>query len=207
MTKKDTKGKCEEMCVIFVEGDADELIINRLLDYYNSKGWKRPKGIRVYNTHGTPIWRNMKIGLVGIQQSQIRPVVFRAVCCEFDTDIYIKGVQIEPDWNEIQKAMMNEFGVREFCCLRAETSIENWILDDKEGLLKALGLPRNTKLKGDSAQKKMENLFLMKGSSYFRNKGKDKIRPIIDKLDIAKIREARKKELKQFEKLLGVSLD
>jgi hypothetical protein len=35
----------------------------------------------------------------------------------------------------------------------------------------------------------------------------DKIKPIIDKLDIGKIREARKRELKDFEKLLGVELD
>lgn len=66
MTKKEKKDSAEEMCVIFVEGDADELIINRLLDYYKSNGWFRPKGIRVFNTHGTPIWRNMRVGLVGI---------------------------------------------------------------------------------------------------------------------------------------------
>ena len=70
MTKKEKKDSAEEMCVIFVEGDADELIINRLLDYYKSNGWFRPKGIRVFNTHGTPIWRNMRVGLVGIQQCQ-----------------------------------------------------------------------------------------------------------------------------------------
>ena len=63
MTKKGKKDKVEEMCVIFVEGDADELIINRLLDYYKDNGWSRPKGIRVFNTHGTPIWRNMRVGL------------------------------------------------------------------------------------------------------------------------------------------------
>lgn len=206
MTKKEKKCLVEEMCVIFVEGDADELIINRLFDYYKSNGWPRPKGIRVFNTHGTPIWRNMRVGLVGIQQCQALPVHFRAVCCEFDTDVYDKGIQTEPDWKEVEKQLKKEFGVREFCCLRAETSIENWMLDDTEGVLNALGLPKNTKVKGTSGQNKMENLFLLKGTSYFRNKGMDKIKPIIDKLDIAKIREARKNELKDFEKLLGVEL-
>lgn len=195
------------MCVIFVEGDADELIINRLLDYYKTKGWNRSKGIRIFNTHGTPIWRNMRVGLVGIQQSQDVTVRFRAVCCEFDTDVYVKGIQIEPDWKNIEKKLKKEFGVQEFCCVRAETSIENWMLDDTEGVLNALGLPKNTKLKGTSGQNKMENLFLQKGSSYFRNKGAEKIKPIIDKLNIAKIREARKTELKEFEKLLRVVID
>ena len=81
------------------------------------------------------------------------------------------------------------------------------MLDDTEGVLSALGLPKNTKIKGTSGQNKLENLFLLKGTSYFRNKGMDKIKPIIDKLDIGKIREAREKELKQFEILLGVSSD
>lgn len=207
MTKKGKKDSVEEMCVIFVEGDADELIINRLLDYYKSNGWDRPKGIRVFNTHGTPIWRNMRVGLVGIQQCQNAPVCFRAVCCEFDTDVYEKGIQTEPDWKDVEKKLKKEFGVREFCCLRAETSIENWMLDDTEGVLNALGLPKNTKVKGTSGQNKMENLFLLKGTSYFRNKGMDKIKTVIDKLNMAKIREARKNELKGFEKLLGVDMD
>ena len=206
MTKKGKKDASEEMCVIFVEGDADELIINRLLDYYKSNGWSRPKGIRVFNTHGTPIWRNMRVGLVTIQQCQNMPIYFRAVCCEFDTDVYASGTQTEPNWKEVEKKLKKEFGVREFCCLRAETSIENWMLDDTEGVLNALGLPKNTKVKGTSGQNKMEYLFLLKGTSYFRNKGMDKIKPVIDKLDIGKIREARRKELEGFEKLLGFEL-
>ena len=206
MTKKGKGNKSDEIVVIFVEGDADELIINRLLDYYKANGWKRPKGIRVENIHGTPIWRNMRIRLSSIQQSQNTPVIFRAVCCEFDTDVFWNCIQIEPDWEHVKKELKKEFGVTEFCCLRAETSIEDWMLDDAQGILHALGFPKNTRIKGDSGIGKMENLFLMKGMSYFKSKGKDKVKPVIDKLDIAKIREARKKELKEFEKLLGVTI-
>ena len=205
MTKKGKNDNVKEMCVIFVEGDADELLINRLLDYYKSNGWSRPKGIKVVNTHGTPIWRNMRVGLVRIQQCLDAKVCFRAVCCEFDTDVYDKGIQIEPNWKEIEKKLKKEFGVSEFCCLRAETSIENWMLDDTEGVLNALGLPKNTKVKGTTGQNKMENLFLLKDTPYFRNKGIDKIKPIIDKLDMGKIRETRKKELKEFERVLGIN--
>ena len=205
MTKKGKNDNVKEMCVIFVEGDADELLINRLLDYYKSNGWSRPKGIKVVNTHGTPIWRNMRVGLVRIQQCLDVKVCFRAVCCEFDTDVYDKGIQIEPNWKEIEKKLKKEFGVSEFCCLRAETSIENWMLDDTEGVLNALGLPKNTKVKGTTGQNKMENLFLLKDTPYFRNKGIDKIKPIIDKLDMGKIRETRKKELKEFERVLGIN--
>ena len=52
----------------------------------------------------------------------------------------------------------------------------------------------------------MKNLFQKKSKVYDRHKGKLKIKPIIDKLDISKIREARKKELKEFERLLEVKI-
>ena len=78
------------------------------------------------------------------------------------------------------------------------------MLDDTEGLLKALGLPINTKPKGKTGQEKVSDLFIKKQIVYNRYKVKTNIQKYIDKLDIAKIREARKKELKSFEKLLGV---
>ena len=52
----------------------------------------------------------------------------------------------------------------------------------------------------------MSDLFVKKNIVYNRQKGRNSIQKYIDKLDIAKIREARKKELKDFEKLLGVDL-
>lgn len=207
MTKKDKQEKCRELCVVFVEGDADELIVRRLLDYYLKMGWKRNDEVLVYKTHGTPMFGKMKKGLVRIRQNMGGQVCFRAVCCEFDTDVYVNGFQKEPDWESIRKELKRYFGVVEFCCLRAETSIENWMLDDAEGLIAALGLPKTTKIKGATGLEKMGNLFRFSHLSYSRNKGMDKIKPVIDKLDIAKIREARKKELKDFEKLLGVELE
>ena len=207
MTKKGKQETTKEICVIFVEGDADELMIRRLLDYYAEKGWKRKDEVFVHKTHGTPMFGKMKKGLVKIRQDMEGKARFKAVCCEFDTDVYVNGFQKEPDWESIRKELKRYFGVVEFCWLRAETSIENWMLDDAEGLIVALGLPKATKIKGATGLEKMGNLFRLNRMSYSRNKGMEKIKPIIDKLDIAKIREARKKELKEFEKLLGVTID
>ena len=89
MTKKEKKDSAEEMCVIFVEGDADELIINRLLDYYKSSGWTRPKGIRVFNTHGTPMFRNMRVGLVGIVPSDLAFLLTAIPVVQFDLEYCI----------------------------------------------------------------------------------------------------------------------
>lgn len=135
------------------------------------------------------------------------PVEFEAVVCEYDTDIFEKGIQQEPDWKKVEKNLMQNNNVTCFCRIQAKTSIEDWMLDDVEGLLKALGLPLNTQLKGQYGQDKVKALFRRKNIVYDRHKGREKIKPYLDKLDIAKIREARKKELKEFEKLLGVELE
>lgn len=121
MTKKQDKNQDpEEMTVIFVEGDADELIVNRLLDYYKSLGWQRPSGVRVVNTHGTPIERKMKQGLERIRQCCKKSCSFRAVCCEYDTDIYEKQIQQKPNWKKVERDLKSDFGVVEFCRLEAK---------------------------------------------------------------------------------------
>ncbi len=124
--------------------------------------------------------------------------------CEYDTDVFENKTCISPDWESVEKNLKRDFSVFSFCRIEAKNSIEDCMLDDLEGLLQALGLPKTTKLKGRTGQDKVKNLFIKKGVVYDRYKGETNIRPVIDKLDIAKIREARKKELKEFEKLLGV---
>ena len=146
----------------------------------------------------------MSQGLKKIELCSKVPVVFDVVVCEYDTDIFEKGRQLKPDWKKVERNLKNEYNVSHFCCVEAKTSIEDWMLDDKEGLLKALGLPLDTNLKGQYGQDKVKDLFRKKNIVYDRHKGREKIQPYLDKLDISKIREARKEELKEFEKLLGV---
>lgn len=193
--------------VIFVEGDADELIINRLLDLYRENGWRCHDDLEVKNTNGFPSESKMKKKLAQIQQAHNKmQVEFNTLFCEYDTDIFEKGIQEKPDWKKVENNLRQQYDISHFSRIEAKTSIEDWMLDDLEGLLQALGLPKDTKLKGNLGQEKVKNLFLKKSMVYDRHKGKLKIKPIIDKLDIGKIREARKKELKEVERLLGVKL-
>lgn len=204
--KQDIKNK-KTVTVIFVEGDADELIINRLLNYYRDNGWICQGDLAIKNTNGFPNEKKMKSRLTQIQQINNKTqLIFNTVFCEYDTDIFEKGIQEKPNWKKVEDNLKRQYNISHFSRIEAKTSIEDWILDDLEGLLLALGLPKDTKLKGNLGQEKVKNLFLRKSLVYDRHKGKLKIKPIIDKLDICKIREARKKELKEFERLLGVEL-
>lgn len=205
---KQNIGKKKIVTVIFVEGDADELIINRLLEYYRENGWRCPDDLEVRNTNGFPNERKMKSKLTQIQQTNNKTrVQFNTVFCEYDTDIFEKGLQEKPNWKKVEENLKRQYDISHFSRIEARTSIEDWMLDDLDGLLTALGLPKDTKLKGATGQEKVQNLFQKINMVYNRHKGKLKIKPIIDKLDISKIREARKKELKDFEKTLGVELE
>ncbi len=205
MTKKKATINSDHIKVIFVEGDADEIIIDKLISYYRSNGFK--KQIKIINTHGFPDEKKMRQGLTKIIMCSKNPVEFEAVVCEYDTDIFAKGIQQEPNWKKVEKNLKQNNNVTRFCRIQAKTSIEDWMLDDLEGLLKALDLPLNTKPKGQYGQDKVKALFRRKNIMYDRHKGREKIKQYLDKLDIAKIREARKKELKEFEGVLGISIN
>ena len=205
--KQDTKNR-KTVTVVFVEGDADELIIGRLLDYYREKGWRCQGDLMIKNTNGFPNEKKMKSKLTQIQQTTTKmQVLFNTIFCEYDTDIFEKGIQEQPDWKKVEDNLRRQYDISHFSRIEAKTSIEDWMLNDLDGLLLALGLPKDTIPKGNTGQEKVKNLFLKKSMVYDRHKGKTKIKPIIDKLDMGKIREARKMELKEFEKLLGVELE
>lgn len=205
MARKKVDKPVKEMLVIFVEGDADEIIINRLLDYYRSNGWHTNVSIKVVNTHGFPNETKMKSQLTRINVTETKKTIqFKAVCCEYDTDIFDKGIQNKPDWKKIEKNLKNEFDMLNFCRIEAKTSIEDWLLDDSEGLLKALNLPTDTIIKGTSGQDKVKKLFKKSNIMYDRSKGKNTIKKYLDNLDISKIANNRKVELKDFENILGV---
>ena len=204
MNRRAKKYKEKTVTVIFVEGDADELMIRRLLDYYRGKGWHCDGDLEIENTNGFPTEVKMNSKLEQIRtRSKDEIVQFKTVCCEYDSDVFELQYQLRPDWKLIEDHLFERFSMSAFCRIEARTSIEDWLLDDVDGLLKSLGLPSNTKPKGKSGQEKVSDLFVRKQIIYNRYKGKTNIQKYIDKLDIAKIREARKTELEEFEKLLG----
>lgn len=204
MARKKTIEKPNRIKVIFVEGDADEILLNRFLDYYRENGCEF-HGI-VQNMHGFPDEKKMRQNLKSLELRSKTSVIFEAVVCEYDTDVFEKGIQLEPDWKKVESNLKQNYNVVKFCRIEANTSIEDWMLDDLEGLLKALNLPLSTQPKGQYGQDKVKSLFRKRNIAYDRHKGREKIKPYLEKLDIAKIREARKKELKEFEKLLGINL-
>ena len=205
MNRRTKRYKTKNVTVIFVEGDADELMVSCLLDYYRTNGWRCDGDLEIVNSNGFPTESKMTSKLRQIE-SRSKDVVVRlkTVCCEYDSDVFERQHQQQPNWKMIERHLKEKFELLSFCRIEAKTSIEDWMLDDTEGLLNALNLPQGTKPKGLHGQDKVCDLFRKKNIIYNRYKGKSNIQKYILKLDIGKIREARKKELESFEKLLGV---
>ena len=206
MAKKNKKPVYD--CIVFiVEGDADELIMRKLIDYYRQRGWQPKQSIDYYNVHGFPTEKKIKQKLTGLQQTKSdNEIKFSTVCCEFDTDVLTVNRQFdEPDWRGIERDIKDRFPVEHFCLVKAKSSIEDWMLDDIDGLLRALILPLTTKVTGATGQEKVASLFRKKNIKSDRMKGKASIEKYINALDIEKIRISRKKELSSLEKALGIN--
>ena len=152
--KQDTKNR-KTVTVVFVEGDADELIIGRLLDYYREKGWRCQGDLMIKNTNGFPNEKKMKSKLTQIQQTTTKmQVLFNTIFCEYDTDIFEKGIQERPDWKKVEDNLRRQYDISHFCRIEAQTSIEDWLLNDLDGLLWHSVYPRIQFLKGIQDRKK-----------------------------------------------------
>jgi len=201
MSKKD------DLCVIFVEGDAEEILFNNLKKSYLSDGCQYD--IKVINMNAGGYANQVAGKLRGLRQNEkYKDCNIKIVCCEYDTDVYEKLQRKKPNWMSLYKSW-RKFHIEHCIRIEAKSSIESWMLDDKDNLLKALGLTITedefaSLRKGKSSQEIVKALFKRKNKVYDKYKGHKNIQPIIDKLDISVIRKKRSRELNELERLLGL---
>ena len=85
--------------------------------------------------------------------------------------------------------------------------IEDWLLDDLEGLCKYLGLETNkscsSDLPGKNGYEKMQNLFRRAHKVYLKGNAAKRT---LDNLDFAKIRSKRRMRLEALERILNVKI-
>lgn len=193
--------------VIFVEGDTDEVFFNRLLNYYCCQSVTPINSYEVQNMKGVGRYASSKF--TGKLSADIIPRNERkgrkiyGVCCSFDTDVFEDGENPIVDWNKVRKAVAR-LGIEEFCTIEVKSAMEDWLLDDLEGLCSFLKLKDcSTSLKGVNGYAKMSGLFKRGGKIYAKGMS---VADFIDSLNVGKIRDKRKDALAELERLLGVQL-
>ena len=194
--------------VIFVEGDTDEVFFGRLVEYYRQISSTPIHSYEIHNMKGVSRYASSKF--VGKLDAEIIPKSERkgmkvyGVCCSYDTDVFEDDESPVVDWQKLRKSIMR-LGVKEFCTIEVKSAIEDWLLDDMEGLctfLKQKDVPSS--LKGSNGYAKLLNLFKRCGKIYAKGVS---IEHFIDHLSMENIRNKRKAVLSELERILNVTTD
>lgn len=207
MKKEKDKKSLMPHVVIFVEGDTDEILFSRLVAYYRNASTTPIHSCEIQNMKGVSRYSSSKF--IGKLDAEIIPKAVRrgmkvyGVCCSYDTDVFEDDESPVVDWQKVKKSI-KRLGVEEFCTVEVKSAIEDWLLDDLEGLcmfLKQKEVPKS--LKGSNGYAKLLNLFKRSGKVYAKGTC---IEDFIDCLSIEKIRYRRKAVLSQLERMLNVSI-
>lgn len=190
--------------VIFVEGDTDKLFFDRLVQYYRQTSVTPIASCAVRNLHGVSRYNGK---LSGKLRGQIIPAAARkgmevqAVCCSYDTDVFEYAERPVVDWSRVE-AEVRRLGIREFCQVKVEQMMEDWLLDDMKGVCSFLKLKKAPVPKGKNGYERMQNLFKAANNVYVKGLSAG---ALIAALDMAVIRGKRSSALQQLETILGVT--
>ncbi len=206
MKKRETKD-LKPHVVIFVEGDTDVVLFGRLVTYYRKVSTTPVHSCEIQNLKGVSCYASSKF--VGKLQGEIITKAEKkgekvyAVCCSYDTDVFEGEESPIVDGKKIKKSILR-LGIEQFCTVEVKSAIEDWLLDDLEGLCSSLKLkevPRN--IKGNNGYAKLLALFKRCGKVYTKGLS---IEDFVDAISIEKIRNARKSALADLEEVLNVSM-
>lgn len=193
--------------VIFVEGDTDEVFFDRLLKHYSRQSVTPVNSYEIQNMKGVGRYASSKF--TGKLSADIIPRNERkgrklyGVCCSFDTDVFEDEEAPIVNWNKVRK-LIARLEIEEFCTVEVKSSIEDWLLDDLEGLCSFLKLKDNSSSpRGANGYAKMSGLFKRGGKVYAKGMS---VSDFIDALNIGKIRDKHRDALAGLERLLRVKL-
>lgn len=201
-----SKQQAKPHVVIFVEGATDAVFFKALLEYYRTHSSCPITTYEVHNLKGVSKYNAKFEGKLKndiIPKSQAAGRYIKTVCCSYDTDVFEYTEHPVVNWTAIRK-IASKLGIKVFCEVRVQSMIEDWILEDLQGLCSYLNIKEMpTRLPGKDAFDKIQKLFRLKGLLY--NKGYD-IATFLPMLDMSKIRNKRREALKDLEDALGVRL-
>lgn len=197
-----------EHVVLFVEGDTDEVVFTKIVDYYKShypecKPTKciidNLKSVNNYPKKAKNRLRNRYLPDIKKGNDNLK-----CVLCSYDTDIFEFSPNPSVDWPKLQKEMNQIVGSDGSIVklLPVKSSIEDWLLVDIEGLCKYLRLtPIPKRLKGSNGFEKLQSLFKRKDKFY--TKGYDS-KNIVKHINIDLIIKKYVNELKPLREALGI---
>jgi len=199
--QKDNKA---QRVIIFVEGDTDEVFFKALLEHYKSISQKELVPCDVCNLKGVTRYTSKLLAKLKnevLPNAKSKNISIQTVCCSYDTDVFEVRNPLMVNWDSIRKSV-KRMGIENFIRIGVCSSIEDWILDDIEGIcayLKLKQIPNS--LKGTDGNAKLCDLYSKARRTYSKGYA---TREMINSLDFAKIRSKRSAVLQELEEALGV---
>ena len=190
--------------VIFVEGDTDEVFFKALLEYYKTLSANPLTPCEVYNLKGVTRYTSKLLAKLKndiLPEARSKNESIQAICCSYDTDVFEVRNPLMVNWDSIRKSI-KRMGIDNFIRIGVRSSIEDWILDDIEGVCAYLKLKQMPKvLKGENGNAKLCTLYANARRTYSKGYA---TREMIKSLDFDKIRTKRHSALSELERALGI---
>lgn len=200
------KNSCcsSKQIIIFVEGDTDEVFFKALLDYYKSSSQAPLTPCEVINLKGVTRYTSKLLAKLRneiLPEAKRKNTSIQTICCTYDTDVFEVRNPLIVNWDSI-RSKIKRMGVESFIRIGVSSSIEDWILDDIEGICSYLKLKQIPKpLKGTNGNARLCDLYSKARKIY--SKGYS-AREMISSLNFSVIRDKRLSSLQELEKVLGV---
>ncbi len=172
--------------VIFIEGDTEKEIYDKFIDKLHSmcpnKRFSIDKLI-IRNLKGIGNYKNRAIRVFTKEIIPKNPDVEFDIFLCYDTDVFEFSSKPPVDWKDVEKAL-KEAGAKNIVHVQAKRSIEDWILNDLQGIFKYLKLSDNVNFHGSNGADKLKNLFGKVNKPYVKGAS---IKGFADSLDIEKV--------------------
>lgn len=188
--------------VIFVEGDTDEVFFKAMLEYYKSISQTELVPCEICNLKGVTRYSSKLLAKLKndiLPDAKSKNISIKTICCSYDTDVFEVRNPLMVNWDSIRKSI-KRMGIENFIRIGVCSSIEDWILDDMEGICRYLNLKQIPKsLKGADGNAKLSDLYSKARRSYSKGYA---TREMVRALDFSKIRAKRLAVLQELEEAL-----
>ena len=206
MSMKKQKNNNSQRIIIFVEGDTVEEFFKAMLEYYKSVSQTELVPCEVCNLKGVTRYTSKLLAKLKndiLPDAKSKNINIKTVCCSYDTDVFEVRNPLMVNWDSISKSI-KRIGVENFIRIGVCSSIEDWILDDMEGLCAYLKLKQIPKaLKGADGNAKLCDLYSKARRTYSKGYATHEM---MKTLDMGKIRVKHQSALSEFEDALCAKL-
>ena len=192
--------------VIFVEGDTDELFFKALVEHYKKVSQTPLLPCQVCNLKGVTRYSGKLLAKLKndfLPEARKKNYRIQAVCCSYDTDVFELNHPLIVDWKQLEKNV-RKLGIEHFVQIGVEHAIEDWILDDLQGICRFLKLKEMPKTpKGNNGFEKLTDLYAKAHKTYQKGFA---TRELIANIDMDIIIRKRKEALRILEQMLPITL-